>query len=204
MALDSYSSLKSSIADWLQGRTDILTTVDDFIDLAEAEFNRVMRVREMEATATLTLDGDGEATLPADYLAWRTVTALTDPRREVEYSTPSYIEDTYPDRPSGYPEVFTIRGSTILVAPITSSSIRFDYYQKIPALSDANTSNWLLAKMPGLYLHMSLKHAAIYLDEDALAQRYAALANSDLTALTSDDWSSRFNRASMRVSGPTP
>lgn len=204
MALDSYSSLKSSITDWLQGRTDLVTVVDDFIDLSEAEFNRVLRVREMEAATTLTLDGNGEATLPTDYLAWRTVTALTDPRREVEYATPSYIEDTYPDRPSGYPEVFTIRGSTLLVAPITSSSIRFDYYQKIPALSDSQTTNWLLDKMPGLYLHMSLKHASVYLDEDALAQRYASLAQAALSALTSDDWTSRFNRASMRVSGPTP
>lgn len=204
MALDSYSSLKSSITDWLQGRTDLVTVVDDFIDLSEAEFNRVLRVREMEATSTLTLDGNGEATLPTDYLAWRTVTALTDPRREVEYATPSYIEDTYPDRPSGYPEVFTIRGSTLLVAPITSSSIRFDYYQKIQALSDSQTTNWLLDKMPGLYLHMSLKHASVYLDEDALAQRYASLAQAALSALTSDDWTSRFNRASMRVSGPTP
>lgn len=204
MALDSYSSLKSSIADWMQGRTDLAPTVDDFIDLAEAEFNRVLRVREMEAYDDLTLDSNGEATLPTDYLAWRTVTAKTNPRRELDFVAPSYIEDVYGDRPSDLPEVFTIRGSTILVAPITTSDVRMDYYQKIPALSDSQTTNWLLEKMPNLYLHAALKHAAIYLDDDNLAQRYAALANASIQALTADDWSGRFNRASMRVSGPTP
>lgn len=204
MSLTTFSSLKSSITDWLQGRTDILPQTEDFITLAEAEFNRVIRVREMEASDDLTLDGNGEATLPTDYLAWRTVTALTDPRIELEYATPSYIEDTYPERPSDYPSVFTIRGSTILVAPITTSTVRIDYFQKIPALSDANTTNWLLTKMPGLYLHMCLKHAAIYLDNDGAAQRYAALANGALQALSSDDWGGRFNRARARVSGPTP
>lgn len=204
MSLNTFSSLKSAITDWMQGRTDILGNTEDFITLAESEFNRVLRVREMEASDDLTLDGNGETTLPTDYLAWRTVTALTNPRRELEFATPSYIEDTYGDRPSSLPEVFTIRGSTLLVAPITTSDVRLDYFAKIPALSDVAPSNWLLAKMPGLYLHMSLKHAAIYLDNDAAAQRYAALANGALQALSSDDWGGRFNRASMRVSGPTP
>lgn len=204
MSLDSYSSLKSAIADWLHGRTDLATTVDDFIDLAEAEMNRVLRVREMETSSTLTLDSNGEATLPTDYLAWRSVTALTNPRRDVEYATPSFIEDQYGDRATGYPSVFTIRGSTILVLPIATYDVRLDYYQKITALSDANTSNWVLAKMPGMYLHLCLKHAAVYLDEPGLEQKYAAMANADILALQADDWSGRFNRAVSRVSGPTP
>lgn len=204
MSLDSYSSLKSSITDWLQGRTDLATVVDDFIDLAEAEMNRVLRVREMEASDTLTLDSNGEATLPTDYLAWRSVTALTSPRIDVEYATPSFIEDAYGDRYSGNPSVFTIRGSTILVVPISTEDIRLDYYQKVPALSDSNTSNWVLAKMPGLYLHLALKHAAVYLDEPQLEQKYGMLAQVDLQALMSDDWGGRFNRGKARVSGPTP
>jgi hypothetical protein len=204
MSLDTYTSLKSSITDWLQGRTDLAAVVDDFIDLAEAEMNRVLRVRDMEASDDLTLDSNGEATLPTDYLAWRTVTALTSPRIEVEYATPSYIEDTYGDRGSGYPFVFTIRGSTILVLPISTYDVRLDYYQRIPALSDSNTTNWLLTKMPGLYLHLALKHAAIYLDNQGLAQQYAMLAQSDLDALQRDDQIGRYSRARARVSGPTP
>lgn len=204
MALDTYSSLKSSVTDWLQGRTDLAPQVDDFIDLAEAEMNRVLRVREMEEYDDLTLDANGEATLPTDYLAWRTVTALASPRIEVQYATPSYIEDTYGDRASGYPYVFTIYGSTILVVPISTYDIRLSYYQRIPALSDSNTTNWLLMKMPGLYLHLALKHAAIYMDNQALLQQYAMLAQTDIEALQRDDQMGRYSRARARVSGPTP
>jgi len=203
MALDSYSSLKSSLQDWLQGRTDLATVSEDCIALAEADFNRTLRVREMETSSTLT-PSSGEATLPTDYLAWRTVTALTDPRRELEYVAPSYIEDEYGDREAGTPAFFTIRGSTILIVPYPTGNVRLDYFQKIPALSDANTSNWLLEAYPNLYLYQSLKHLAVYLDNDAAAQKYAGLANGAMEALTYDDSTARFNRISARISGPTP
>lgn len=204
MSLDTYSSLKSAITDWLQGRTDLATNVDDFIDLAEADFNRIIRVREMETSATLTPDSDGEATLPSDYLAWRTVTALTDPRIQLGYVAPSYMEDQYGDRASGYPAFFTITGSTMLVLPITTYDVRLDYYEKIDALSDSNTTNWLLTKMPSAYLFMALKYAAIYLSADGEAQRYSSLANAAVEALVNDDRQSRYARAAARVSGPTP
>ena len=52
------------------------------------------------------------------------------------------------------------------------------YYQKIAALSDSNTTNWLLTYAPDVYLYGSLLHSAPYLKEDervtVWGQLYAA------------------------------
>lgn len=204
MALDSYANLKLSVQDWLGDRTDLEPKVDDFLDMAEADFNRVLRTREMEETATLTLDANGEASLPADYLEWRTVTALTSPRRLLEYMTPDYMEETFPTRYSGLPSFFTVREGTITVQPLTSDSVRLDYYETIPALSDSTTSNWLLVRYPNLYLYNVLKHASVYMREPAAAQEYAQLVTASLAALVDEDRRAKYARGAMRVSGPTP
>ncbi len=57
------------------------------------------------------------------------------------------------------------------------------YYGKIPALSNQNTSNWLLVKAPDLYLYGSLVHAAPYLLDDQRVGLFANMYNSRLEAL---------------------
>jgi len=203
MAISVYSDLKSAITDWL-ARSDLTAFADTAIELAEADFNRVLRVRDMETYDTLTPDSNGEATLPTDYLQWRTVTALLSPRIELEYIAPSYMEDQYGDRASGYPAFFTIRGTKITVVPLTTYDVRFDYYQSIPALSSSNTTNWLLTKYPNLYLYQCLSHCATYIKDSGGEQTYTARANAAREALIADDSMSRYTRASARISGPTP
>jgi len=40
------------------------------------------------------------------------------------------------------------------------------YYARIPALSDSNTSNWLLDYSPDIYLYGALMQSAPYLQND--------------------------------------
>ena len=49
MALDTYTNLKTAIANFL-ARDDLTSEIDDFIDLTEAEFNRELRIRAMETS----------------------------------------------------------------------------------------------------------------------------------------------------------
>ena len=53
MALTSYTTLKASIANWLN-RSDLTDEIaDDFIVLTEADFNSKLRVRKMKALLQL-------------------------------------------------------------------------------------------------------------------------------------------------------
>ena len=53
MALDTYSNLKTTIANYLN-RSDLTSNLGDFITLTEARLNRELRVREMINTDTST------------------------------------------------------------------------------------------------------------------------------------------------------
>jgi hypothetical protein len=56
MALNSYTNLKTAIANFL-ARDDLTSEIDDFIDLTEADFNRRLRVRSMETVdSSFTVD----------------------------------------------------------------------------------------------------------------------------------------------------
>lgn len=62
------------------------------------------------------------------------------------------------------------------------------YYEQIPALSDSNTSNWLLDAAPDAYLYGSLLQAAPYLAEDERIQVWSTLyAGAVLSLNTSSD-----------------
>src|SRR5262249_5701306 len=143
MTIQTYADLQAAIASWL-ARGDLAANIPDFIAIFEAVANRRLRVRQQGGVATLTPLGS-VATLPADYLAWRRLTSSGATSRELEYVHPSYLHALYPNAPAGTPRLFTIEGATLTVAPRSDSPLALDYFQKIPALSNVNPANWLLA-----------------------------------------------------------
>jgi len=157
MAISTFAELKTSIASWL-ARDDLTSFIPDFITLFEAAANRRLRVRSMETSTTLA-PTSGVATLPTDYLLYRRVTWLGSRKIELQYAHPSWLPGAYPLSQSGVPKVFTIEGSSLKVMPISDTNIDFDYYKKIPALSDSATTNWLLTAHPDAYLFGSLVEA---------------------------------------------
>ena len=71
MALSTYTELKTSIANWLN-RTDLTSEIaEDFIVLAEKDFNSKLRIRKMNATdASFTINAETVA-LPTGFLQLR-------------------------------------------------------------------------------------------------------------------------------------
>src|ERR1700704_269666 len=157
MPVTTFSELKSAVASWL-ARDDLSANIPDFIALFEAAANRRLRVRQMETVASL-IPSAGAATLPTDYLGWRRGTWAGASRRELEYVHPSYLQAAFPDASSGTPRLFTIEGSTLKIRPTDGTALEFGYFQKMPALSDAAPSNWLLTAHPDLYLFGALTEA---------------------------------------------
>jgi hypothetical protein len=73
----SYTTLLSSISGWLNS-AQYDARIPEFIQMAEAHFNRELRVPQMEVTATSTATTES-VTLPTDFLAARTVFSTTIP-----------------------------------------------------------------------------------------------------------------------------
>lgn len=186
MALDTYSDLKDAIAAWHARVADakITTNAADFVTLAEAYFNRNIRVRQMETVQTVTTTS-GIANVADDYLAWKRMTWLGEPYNSLSYKHPNVFNALHPSVEEGVPVSFTIEGDTIKVRPYDdSTSLEFLYYAKIPALSDSNTSNWLLAAHPDLYLAGCLAESNAFLLNPEHATLWAQKRDSIIGQLT--------------------
>jgi hypothetical protein len=166
--MDTYAQLKSTLADYLN-RDDLTAIVPTFIKLAESKFNRKLRVRQMVTRANATID-TAFFSPPADWLESKEFQLNTNPITKLEFITESYGNELRATRftAGGKPRYYTVVGSQLefIPTPDTEYQGELTYYAKIPALSDANTSNWLLAYAPDLYLYGALIEAEPYLKND--------------------------------------
>jgi hypothetical protein len=190
LPLDTYANLKAAIPAWAMrtGDTEFAAQVPDFITLAEARLNNDLRVGAQEKTALILLT-DGVASLPDDYLEARLFRSTTYPYGEIEFLTPGQAAAVYVSEAAGSP---------------SPSIVSLTYYAKIPALSDASPTNWLLARYPNAYLYASLIEAAPYMEEDARAQTWLTFYQAAVQGIRNDDIGARYPTGRARVRGATP
>jgi hypothetical protein len=201
MTIQTYSDLQGAIASWI-ARADLAASIPDFIALFESVANRRLRLRQQESAATLA-PSSGVATLPADYLAWRRVTWTGQVPRELEYAHPSYLHALYPTLPTDIPRLFTIEGGSLTVAPSDDTALTFDYFQKVPALSNTNTSNWLIAVAPDLYLFGALAEAHGFVKDAESLALWKSRRDELFDEIERLDVKTR-GQSGIRVVGPTP
>jgi hypothetical protein len=137
-----------------------------FIQFVEADLNTRLRCREMIVRATTTND-DEFVRLPLDWVEAINLQIVggTTPLRYVTLDEADQIKSaqTY----TNVAAYSLMNGAIELVpAPATDVEIEMVYYGKITALSDSNTTNWLLTKAPDVYLYGALTHAAPFLLDD--------------------------------------
>lgn len=177
MSITTYSELQTALADWLN-RADLDQQIPDFIALAESTLNDVLRSSHMVTSATQAITA-GRASLPSDALELVYVQVASTEDEPLEQVTPQQLLmlRRARTRAAGNPKFFAAVGRELLVTPTPSgaTSLDIDYYQKIPALSVSNTTNWLLDEAPHIYLYTSLLHATPFLMDDA---RYQVFQNS--------------------------
>lgn len=176
MAITTYSELKTAIADWLN-RSDLASAIPNFISLAEAQMSRQIRHRKMVTRATATMDTPYFA-VPADWKETIRFQLNTNPITPLLYVTPEQLlEDSQVYSSAGQPMFFTTIGQQFEVLPQPDGSYDAEllYYAKLPALSDAAPTNWLLTESPDIYLYGALAQSAPYLKEDERTGIWAGL-----------------------------
>jgi hypothetical protein len=168
MALDTFADLKATIADYLN-RDDLTAVIPSFITIAEAKFNRKLRTRQMVKRAEGQIQ-TAFFSYPSDWLQAKEFQLNTNPIQRLQFVTEAQGDELKSNRyvSIGKPAYYTITGTQLEFIPTPDStySAELTYYAKIPALSTANTSNWLLAYAPDLYLYGALLEAAPYLKDD--------------------------------------
>ena len=203
MALGTYAELQTSLAAWMarSGDTVITGIAPDAIAMAEAHFNRKLRVADMEANATGS-STNGILTLPSDFQAPRTVSI--DSYGELKLVTPDWAKANYPTGLGGIAQWYTLQGLTLTTYPAYTGDVSLDYYQSIPALTDSNTTNWLLTAHPDLYLAQALGQINAFTKNAEAAGLWFSQAAGIIEDLNKSDQSRRYSGAAVRVKGPTP
>ena len=163
MALDTYANLKTSIANFL-ARDDLTSEIDDFIDLTEADFNRRLRIRDMETSASFTIDSETES-LPTGFLQTRSFVLATSPKTALQFMTPFHQAETQGSSTTGSPRAYSIEGSTFRFSPLPDATYTATivYYKAFTPLSASNTSNGILDKFPDVYLYGALYFASTFI-----------------------------------------
>lgn len=199
MAITTYAELKSAVANWLN-RDDLTSVIPDFIAMAEAQFNRNVRHRKMVTRLQSTLSG-AYTSFPADWLQTIRFQLNTNPVTPLLYVTPEQaLEESMVYSAGQQPLFYTVIGQQFQVVPNpdTTYDTELLYYTKIPALSDSNTTNWLLTESPDLYLYGALIQSAPYLKEDERLNTWAGLYQRLLDDMTLADERARIGSSKLK------
>jgi hypothetical protein len=199
MSIASHAELKQAVANQFV-TSEVVAHLPAAIRLVEANVNRNVRVRPMMHRATASLTGRFIA-LPGDFLAAAGLQLNTAPFRRLDFRTAEALDALKPALASaGLPRWYTVVGGEIEVLPAPDAALEAEltYYQKLPALSDANPSNWLLAAHPDVYFHGTLAIAGPYVN-DPRSTAWAAMYDAALEELSLEDDRARFPQGRVAI-----
>ena len=202
MAIGTFAQLKTAAANWLD-RSDLTDRIPEFIALAEARFNRVLRIRDMEtvSTAISTAAGTREYSLPTGFVQMKEFHLTTDPLTPLAYITPEMMTRLWAGSSKGRPEVFTIIADNVRLGPnpdavYTTSML---YYKTFTALSDSATTNDMLTNNPDVYLYGTLLEAEPFIMNDQRVGLWLAAFEKAVSDIQNQDNKDRHSGSQLRV-----
>ena len=202
MSIGTFAELKTTTANWLD-RSDLTDRIPEFITLAEARFNRVLRIRDMEVVSTSisTVAGTREYSLPTNFVQMKEFHLTTDPLTPLSYITPEMMTRMQAGSTKAKPQVFTIIADNVRLGPnpdavYTTSML---YYKKFTALSDAATTNDMLTNNPDVYLYGTLLEAEPFIMNDERVPLWLAAFEKAVGDIQNQDNKDRHSGSQLRV-----
>jgi hypothetical protein len=164
MALNTYTEVKSAIADWLD-RSDLTSRIPDFIRLAELRIYRDLRIPPMEAVVTITSSSTA-VELPSNYLEMKSMLVQGTPNKNLKRVS---YRDQSKTTTSGIPSTYARKANEVIVHPVPDSSKTYElyYWADIGSITDeVDEQNWFTENAPDLLLYGALLEASPYLKDD--------------------------------------
>lgn len=173
MAISTYAELQAAAAGWLV-RGDLTARIPEFITLAEARLNRILRTRLGEAETTINLaEGARTAPIPTGFTEPLRLWIQRPEGREELPFVEAVRQRAWVAR--GEPRAWTVDGATLaLDRPCGAATTLVLRILRAFALSTATPTNTLLDEAPDVYLFATLCEAGPFLRDGELAQAYEA------------------------------
>ena len=202
MAIGTFAELKTAAANWLD-RSDLTDRIPEFIVLAEARFNRILRIRDMEtvSTAISTVGGTREYSLPTGFVQMKEFHLTTEPITPLSYITPEMMSRMWAGSTTAKPQVFTIIADNVRLGPgpdavYTTSML---YYKTFTALSTDNTTSDMLTNNPDVYLYGTLLEAEPFIMNDERVALWATAFKQAIDDIQNQDNKDRHSGSQLRV-----
>ena len=179
MAITTYTELKSAITDYM-ARSDLTGNVEDFIALAEARLNRLLKMVETDTTLTGTAASRRIDISSLSLIQPIALFAVSN-GDEVEISRKPDGSFAYDDT-AGLPSFYGLDGTNIdFDRPLDQAyTFRFRYQGRF-ALSDAAPTNKLLTENPDVYLSASIVWGSIYIKDASQAAGFKSILDEFVT-----------------------
>lgn len=152
--LSTLTQLVAEIRDRMDDSGYSIDKIYRAIGLAEAVFNRQLRVPQMETETFLNVTGES-TDLPLDFLSLRSVYIEGSPDNPLRSMSPAGLRNQFQGR-SGTPVAYALENMRLIVGPVGDVSLTLLYYAKLTPLTENNPTNWLLRDYPDAYLHQTL------------------------------------------------
>ena len=189
MAITSYSTLISAVKTYLN-RSDISDAqIKEFISLAEASFNRVLRTRNQITRSTSDISTQF-VSQPTDLLELYNIQLNSNPIVRLEQVSLSKMDELKSaSSTTGKPRYFAITGADLEFYPSPDATYEIEviYYKTIAPLSDSNTDNFLLTNQVDIYLFGTLVQAEPWLMNDERIGVWGALLGKGIEELRISD-----------------
>jgi len=201
MAISNYTELKTAVANWLD-RDDLTDRIPEFIALAEARFNRVLRLRSMESKYTAdTVAGQRNLALPASYIQMRNFQVNTSPLTTLSYVTPEIYDRLWGGSTQGTPKFYTILANEVSFGPTPASTqeVEMLFYKKFENLSGSVATNWMITNAPDIYLYGSMLEAEPFIMNDERVPLWAQALQRGISDLQEQDNKDRHSGSALRV-----
>lgn len=199
MALNNYTALQASIADWLN-RSDLTAVIPDFITIAEFQMRRRIKAALSEGkplpramvvnNPAFSIPANTEyVNLPSDFLGTlsfgidpQTVNGVQVGAVQLDYAEPMNVEYLKQRRgvtaTNSIPAMYSIVGAQFQFIPIpdyTYAGNLFYWGDFTNLVTAPGGVNWILTNHPDAYLYGALTASAPYLKEDPRAETWGTL-----------------------------
>lgn len=191
MALATLNELRAAITDYTT-RTDVPVTT--CIALAESKFASTVKHRLAEKFAEIPVAANAPSfPLPVDFQEARSLKIEGKPLTLASIDALNAVP--------GNTGEYAIVGTTVRLQsqPAADLLVGFTYYARVPALTESNITNWLLATFPDVYLYGVLLEYAIWAQDTDKQAAYGTLLAAALGNLNLDHARGSFSGSTLRT-----
>ena len=179
MATQTLLDLRGRVRSWSNRKDLPDALLTDFINIAQARLNRLLRIPPLESDVTLTPSNTGSVPIPRNFLEVIAVWYTDAQGRKVSLDKKdmAYIKELTSGGNSS-PKFFSRQGFDLQLAPVPSdvsnNSLELYYYTSIQPLVEDTDVNWFTEDAPEVLLYGALSELSLYLRDEIGAGQWEA------------------------------